>query len=658
MQLYILFLEDRPSKKNLPPAGGGANQFLGPAVEEAAAALQPLSQHVQLSHQQMLASPRRLRQRSRSDSADSSGSGSTSTRVRASSITGGGPNGDGSVLTPWGESLTQAQLQGMAIQELCTLAESIMIQKSVTGGLGRILAAAADDHDVAENSSSAVTPSSLVGPANTPREIGQGAGAAAGEMPKMLSRLDTLVVPTSSSTPSPAEADQRKCARLIALILHANDLPIPTQTKWVCTYGMMRDGAMFGALTVMCIFFVNAAELGLEVGGIALVAGLTLAVGTGVYTGNRGLFADDDDTTVIDRNSGDGDNAEDSNSGNNGSGSRQQDGAAAAREAAAGVDAEEGDGGGRQDSYTVQLLMGIDYPLLLIFAGQFIQIQGLVGTGTPKCVWDAIIGWDADHPPMYSLSDTFLLAIVVVLLSNAISNVPLVLLMKPMLDDVKAVFGPERASAVWLMVAFVCTIAGNFVLTGSAANLIVAENGEKEYEKMIRDSPTERLAGLLQATEEQSVARAARDREGERAGSSGESVSPRSLFQDITAGFGATFGGATDMADTAAPTGGTPPLPVILPGLSTTTPCSLALLCPTLLCIHVYAFRSSVRPFVVWSDLISDQSVAYIDLSQTALTAAWSRLSRCTPSWILRKSGQVTLARLRWRRPNIALICR
>jgi hypothetical protein len=110
-----------------------------------------------------------------------------------------------------------------------------------------------------------------------------------------------------------------------------------------------------------------------------------------------------------------------------------------------GDDADSDDKGEmREDEYTPKLMDTVDYPLLLIFTGQFIQIQGLVGTGMPKCMWDAIIGWDDDHMPLGSLSDAFLLTVVVVILSNAISNVPLVLLMKPMLADVAQQFGQVR----------------------------------------------------------------------------------------------------------------------------------------------------------------------------------------------------------------------
>ncbi len=54
-------------------------------------------------------------------------------------------------------------------------------------------------------------------------------------------------------------------------------------------------------------------------------------------------------------------------------------------------------------------------------------------------------------------------------LSNLVSNVPAVLVLKPFVADLQE---PQRA---WLIVAMASTLAGNFTLVGSVANLIVAQ---------------------------------------------------------------------------------------------------------------------------------------------------------------------------------------
>ena len=61
------------------------------------------------------------------------------------------------------------------------------------------------------------------------------------------------------------------------------------------------------------------------------------------------------------------------------------------------------------------------------------------------------------------------LALAAAALSNAVSNVPAVLLLRPLAG---AAADPER---VWLTLAMATTLAGNLTLLGSVANLIVAE---------------------------------------------------------------------------------------------------------------------------------------------------------------------------------------
>jgi Na+/H+ antiporter NhaD/arsenite permease-like protein len=55
------------------------------------------------------------------------------------------------------------------------------------------------------------------------------------------------------------------------------------------------------------------------------------------------------------------------------------------------------------------------------------------------------------------------------LLSAVVSNVPAVLVLKPFIGGLP---DPQRS---WLVVAMASTLAGNFTLVGSVANLIVAQ---------------------------------------------------------------------------------------------------------------------------------------------------------------------------------------
>jgi Na+/H+ antiporter NhaD/arsenite permease-like protein len=66
------------------------------------------------------------------------------------------------------------------------------------------------------------------------------------------------------------------------------------------------------------------------------------------------------------------------------------------------------------------------------------------------------------------------LSLFTAVLSNIVSNVPAVLALRPFIPTFP---DPERA---WLVVAMSSTLAGNFTLLGSVANLIVAERARAE----------------------------------------------------------------------------------------------------------------------------------------------------------------------------------
>jgi Na+/H+ antiporter NhaD/arsenite permease-like protein len=104
----------------------------------------------------------------------------------------------------------------------------------------------------------------------------------------------------------------------------------------------------------------------------------------------------------------------------------------------------------------------IDWPLLLMFAGLFVVVAGFEkALLTPELV-AAIGGIGLDRAPVLSA--------VTALLSNLVSNVPAVLVLKPF---VSSLADPQRA---WLIVAMASTLAGNLTVLGSVANLIVVQS--------------------------------------------------------------------------------------------------------------------------------------------------------------------------------------
>jgi Na+/H+ antiporter NhaD/arsenite permease-like protein len=106
----------------------------------------------------------------------------------------------------------------------------------------------------------------------------------------------------------------------------------------------------------------------------------------------------------------------------------------------------------------------IDWPLLVMFVGLFIVVAAIEKTVITPDVVRAV-----GH---LRLGDKVVLSGVTALLSNLVSNVPAVLVLKPF---VAALQDPQRA---WLIIAMASTLAGNFTLVGSIANLIVAQRAK------------------------------------------------------------------------------------------------------------------------------------------------------------------------------------
>ena len=103
----------------------------------------------------------------------------------------------------------------------------------------------------------------------------------------------------------------------------------------------------------------------------------------------------------------------------------------------------------------------IDWTMLLMFGGLFVVVRGLEATGLQEAALRTLGPDRLGHP--------LVLAGVTVALSNVVSNVPAVLLFRPLLPHL----GPPKA--VGLLLASASTLAGNLTLLASVANLIVVE---------------------------------------------------------------------------------------------------------------------------------------------------------------------------------------
>ena len=74
--------------------------------------------------------------------------------------------------------------------------------------------------------------------------------------------------------------------------------------------------------------------------------------------------------------------------------------------------------------------------------------------------------WNLHHPAIFT--------VVVAALSNLVSNVPAVMLLKSLVP------GFANPHTGWLVLAMASTLAGNLTITGSVANIIVVERAEAE----------------------------------------------------------------------------------------------------------------------------------------------------------------------------------
>jgi Na+/H+ antiporter NhaD/arsenite permease-like protein len=106
-----------------------------------------------------------------------------------------------------------------------------------------------------------------------------------------------------------------------------------------------------------------------------------------------------------------------------------------------------------------------DWSLLVLFSALFI-VSGALETSH---VTTQLI--DLQH--FSKSTNVFTLSLITAGLSNIVSNVPAVLLLKPL------VTGMQNAYIGWLVLASASTLAGNLTLLGSVANLIVAETATR-----------------------------------------------------------------------------------------------------------------------------------------------------------------------------------
>ena len=112
-----------------------------------------------------------------------------------------------------------------------------------------------------------------------------------------------------------------------------------------------------------------------------------------------------------------------------------------------------------------KVFRSVDWPLLVMFAGLFVVVNAFEV--------NVVETWGINRWNSVLQSPVVLVSALSVLLSNLVSNVPAVLLFKPLMEVM-----PQKELA-WLALAMSSTLAGNLTILGSVANLIVVENARR-----------------------------------------------------------------------------------------------------------------------------------------------------------------------------------
>ena len=107
----------------------------------------------------------------------------------------------------------------------------------------------------------------------------------------------------------------------------------------------------------------------------------------------------------------------------------------------------------------------IDWRLLVMFAGLFVVVHAFEV--------NVVQTWGLERWRALLESPVVLVSGLSVVLSNLVSNVPAVLLFKPLMEVM------PRQELAWLALAMSSTLAGNLTVLGSVANLIVVENARR-----------------------------------------------------------------------------------------------------------------------------------------------------------------------------------
>ena len=112
-----------------------------------------------------------------------------------------------------------------------------------------------------------------------------------------------------------------------------------------------------------------------------------------------------------------------------------------------------------------RIFSDIDFSILVFFSGLFVITGALLKLDFYSSLLSDFSASVSESIPLFSM--------VSLALSNIVSNVPAVMLLRPVAEQ------SGLGSTIWTALALSSTFAGNLTLLGSVANLIVAESAKK-----------------------------------------------------------------------------------------------------------------------------------------------------------------------------------
>ncbi len=108
----------------------------------------------------------------------------------------------------------------------------------------------------------------------------------------------------------------------------------------------------------------------------------------------------------------------------------------------------------------------VDWGLLVFFIGLFLIVGGAENAGLTRYLFDIANRFNLQNAGIFTATTA--------ILSNIVSNVPAVMVLKTLIP------GFSDPHTGWLVLAMASTLAGNLTITGSVANLIVVERAHDE----------------------------------------------------------------------------------------------------------------------------------------------------------------------------------